>query len=102
MDTKLILVVALVFAAVIIVDAAPKRTDPPKKPPMTKKSPCKSEDTTAQCAAKQKKLKDNQDQKHLNLFNEWIQKMTPANKATWKTTFPQDAKTYAALTKKFG
>ncbi len=102
MDTKLILLVALAIVAVVIVDAAPKRTNPPKKPPMTEKSPCKSEDTTAQCAAKQKKMKDNQDQKHLILYNEWIQKMTPANKATWKTSFPQDAKTYVALTKRFG
>lgn len=102
MDTKLILLLALAFAAVVIVDAQPKRSDPPKKPPATKKAPCKSDDTPEQCKAKVKKLKDSQDRKHLELYNEWIQKMTSAHKSSWKTVFPQDAKTYAALTKKFG
>ncbi len=102
MDTKLIILVAIVFAAVAITNGHPKQSDPPKKPPMTKKTPCKSEDTPAQCEEKLKMLKDNQDEKHLNLYNEWIQNMMPAHKATWKTTFPEDAKTYEALAKKFG
>ncbi len=102
MDTKLVLLVAIVFAAVVVINGQPKQSDPPKKPSLTKKAPCKLEDTTAQCEVKQKLLKDNQDQKHLNLYNEWIQNMMPENKTTWKTTFPEDAKTYDALARRFG
>ncbi len=102
MDTKLIFLVALFFAAAVVIEGQPKQSNPPKKPPMTKKCPCKSEDTPAQCEEKQTALKDNQDLKHLNLYNEWIHNMMPAHKATWKTTFPEDAKTYEALATKFG
>lgn len=102
MDTKLILLVVIGFAAVVFVEGLPKPSEPPKKPPMTKKAPCKPTDTPDQCTAKVKKLQDNQDQKYLEQFNEWIQEMSPADKATWKTVHPTDAKTYDALIKKFG